>query len=69
LIERHSINATDSMILTCALDFALVERATGGDVILVSSDRRLISAAQAEGLLTFNPETQTTTELDALIGP
>lgn len=67
-VERHSINATDAMILRCALDFALVERAIGSDLILVSSDRRLIASAQAEGLDTFNPEVQTTVQLIALVG-
>ena len=68
-IDRYSLNATDAIVLRSALDLAANERAGGSDLVLVSSDRRLIAAAQAEGLLTFDPETQTTTELDALIGP
>jgi uncharacterized protein len=68
-IERHSLNATDAIVLQSAVDLAASERATGNDLILVSSDRRLIYAAQAEGLVTFDPETQTTAELNALICP
>jgi hypothetical protein len=33
----------------------------------VASDQRLLRAAAAEGLATFNPETQSQAELDALI--
>ena len=38
-------------------------------LVLVVTDRRLLRAAQAEGLLTFDPETQTQAELDAFLGP
>ncbi len=69
LIEKHSINSTDAVILRCALDKATGLRATGHDLILVSADTRLLRAAQAEGLLTFNPEADTQAALDALITP
>ena len=41
---------------------------TGDDLVLVTSDQRLLRAAQVEGVLTFNPETQTEGDLDALLG-
>jgi hypothetical protein len=44
-------------------------RAVGNDLVLVACDRRLLRAAQAEGLLTFDPENQTQPELDSLLGP
>lgn len=69
LILRHSINATDAVLLHSALDLATEVRGEGGNVLLVSADRRLIRAARAEGLLTFDPETQTQTDLDALLAP
>jgi hypothetical protein len=69
LIEVHSINATDAIILRLALNLAVRMRSVGDDLILVGSDQRLLRAAQAEGLLTFNPETQSQVELDALLGP
>jgi predicted nucleic acid-binding protein len=69
LIEVHSINGTDAIVLRLALNLAPRLRATGHDVVLVASDQRLLRAAQAEGLLTFNPEVQTRVELDALLGP
>ena len=65
LIETHSINSTDAIILRCALDSAIELRADGDDLILVGPDVRLLRAAQAEGMLTFNPETDSQTVLDA----
>lgn len=67
LINQHSINATDAILLRSALDLAAHYRINGDDLVLVASDQRLLRAAIAEGLLVFNPETQTTTDLDALL--
>src|SRR5262249_54775489 len=69
LVEAYSINATDAVILQSALDAAVTLRAAGNDLVLVSSDKRLLKAAQAEGLRTFDPETQTQADLDTLLGP
>ena len=68
LVEKHSLNATDAVILRSVLDLVVVLRATGDDLVLVTSDQRLLRAAQVEGVLTFNPETQTEGDLDALLG-
>ena len=68
LIEVHSINGTDAIVLRLALDSAARLR-PADDVVLVASDQRLLRAAQAERLLTFNPETQSQVDLDALLGP
>jgi predicted nucleic acid-binding protein len=68
-LDRHAINATDAVVLEAALQLAVPTRAAGNDLVLVASDRRLLRAAQAEGLLTFDPENQTQSELDALLGP
>lgn len=67
LIERHSINSTDALVLRSALDVAELLRQAGHDLVLVASDARLVRAAAAEGLLTFNPETDELTRLDELI--
>ncbi len=69
LILTHSINSTDAIILRSGLDLASTLRAAGNDLVLVTSDKRLLKAAQAEGLTTFNPETQTQADLDALLAP
>lgn len=38
LVERHSINTTDAVILRSALDLAAQLRADGDDLVLVTSD-------------------------------
>lgn len=67
LIEKHSLNATDALVLRSALDAAAMLRSGGNDLVLVSSDRRLLQAARAEGLNTFNPEQDSQAQLDAFI--
>jgi predicted nucleic acid-binding protein len=69
LIDKHAINATDAIILRVAQDVAQYLRGRGDDLVLVASDQRLLRAAQAEGLVTFNPETQDQATLAALVGP
>jgi predicted nucleic acid-binding protein len=69
LIVKHSINSTDAIALVSALAIADKLRARGDDLVLVASDQRLLRAAQAEGLTTFNPETQDQTALATLVGP
>ena len=65
--SAHNINTTDAHILRCALDKADELRTAGDDLILVSSDRRLLRAAKKERLLTFDPENDTQIDLDVLI--
>ena len=67
LIEKHALNATDALILRSTLNMATVLRSVGNDIVLVSSDHRLLRAAQVEGLQTFNPEIDVQTALDILI--
>lgn len=69
LIVAHSINSTDALILKSTLSIARRLRVTGDDLVLTASDQRLLRAAAAEGLTTFNPETQDQAALAALIGP
>ena len=65
--SAHNINTTDAHILRCALDKADELRTARDDLILVSSDRRLLKAADKEGLLIFDPENGTKIDLDVLI--
>lgn len=67
LIVAHSINSTDALTLKSALVIGRRLRIAGDDLILVASDQRLLRAAAAEGLMTFNPETQDAAALSALI--
>ena len=66
-ITQHSINSTDAILLQCVLDRTRELRANGDNLVLVSSDKRLIRAAQSEGVLTFDPETDSQTTLDVFI--
>ncbi|MDQ3815955.1 MAG: hypothetical protein M3347_18755 [Armatimonadota bacterium] len=66
-IEHYSLNATDAIVLSSALTVAQALRAAGDDLVLVASDNRLLSAAQAAGVATFNPETDSQQILDTMI--
>lgn len=67
LIHTYPINSSDAYILQCALDKVNELRLVGDDLIMVSSDQRLINAARTERILTFNPETDTPQTLDIII--
>jgi predicted nucleic acid-binding protein len=69
LIVAHSINSTDAVTLKSALSIARRLRAAGDDLVLVASDQRLLRAAQAEGLSTFDPESQDQAALATFLGP
>lgn len=69
LIVAHSINSTDALMLRSALVIARKLRAGGEDLVLAASDQRLLRAAGAEGLTTFDPESQDHAALALLIGP
>ena len=69
LIDDYSINSTDAYILQCVLDKAKELQETGSDLILISSDKRLLRAAIREGLRTFDPETDSQSSLDVLMDP
>ena len=56
LIETHSLNSVDAMVLRSALDIAAELRDTGDRLVLIASDQRLLRAARAEGLQIFNPK-------------
>jgi predicted nucleic acid-binding protein len=66
-IEKYSLNATDAFVLRSVMDAAALLRPDGDDVILVTSDLRLLHAAEGEGVTTFNPEVGLQAQLDALV--
>lgn len=66
-VIAHSINSTDALILRSALAIARRLRRAGDNLVLVASDQRLLRAAQAESLTTFDPETQDHAALAALL--
>ncbi len=57
LMDTHSINSVDAILLCSALDIADDLRKKKNELVLIASDQRLLRAAQTEGLLCFNPET------------
>ena len=65
LIGLHNLNATDAIILRSCLD--LQAGMSGDPAILCTSDKRLARAAQQEGLVVFDPEVDTLTQLDDLV--
>ena len=67
LIDNYSMNSTDAYILQCVLDKAKELREAGDDLILISSDKRLLNTAKKKRLPTFDPETDPQTSLDVLI--
>lgn len=57
LMDIHSINSVDAILLCSALDIVTNLGDENNELVLVASDQRLLRAAQTEGLLCFNPET------------
>ena len=53
LIQRHNINSADAAILATYLRF---QRTSAETCFLAASDKRLLRAAEAEGLKGINPE-------------
>jgi predicted nucleic acid-binding protein len=54
LIRRHNLNSADAAILAVTLRYA--RSTTSATILLIAADQRLLRAAQAEGVLTLNPE-------------
>jgi predicted nucleic acid-binding protein len=69
LIEKHSINATDAVVLRSALDINAHELEQGNELLLLTADKRLVTAAEGEGLRVINPEAATLVEVEALLAP
>ena len=57
LLVRHNLNSNDAAILAAYLRFQQSLPPGSPPCLLVAADRRLLRAAEAEGLKTLNPET------------
>ena len=68
LIAKHNLNATDAVILRSALNLQQVLREAGDELMLWTSDKRLVRAAQGEGLTAFDAEEETIGHLHQLLG-
>jgi predicted nucleic acid-binding protein len=66
LIDRRNFNSTDASVLTAFLNFARAQPSTT-DCVVVSADQRLLRAAQAEGMKTFNPEIVAPADVSAFL--
>src|SRR5207249_5594499 len=56
LMELYNVNANDGAILSAFLRYLHTIPPPAAPSILIASDNRLLSAAQAEGLRILNPE-------------
>jgi hypothetical protein len=56
LIDQHNINSTDAAVLAAFLEYARAPVSIDSACVLVAADRRLLRAAQAEGLQVIDPE-------------
>lgn len=56
LVDAHNMNSADAAILAAYLDFQSRLPSGSGTCLLVASDKRLLRAANAEGLQTLDPE-------------
>jgi predicted nucleic acid-binding protein len=68
-VDAHSVNSTDAILLESAVQIAALIRTAGDNLMVVASDLRLLRAVKAEGLDTFDPESKSTADPDALLGP
>lgn len=64
----HNLNATDALHLQVALETLQNSPIANSNMLMVSSDQRLLRASQSEGLPVFNPETDNIASLKALLG-
>lgn len=67
LTDLHNINSTDASILAAYLRYAQSQPQDAPSCVLVAADRRLIRAAEAEGLRTLNPELVPATDIPAFL--
>jgi predicted nucleic acid-binding protein len=65
-INFHHLNATDAILLAVLLHAKQV-RFSSDMLILVTADKRLVRAAEAEGIRTIDPESATDEEIAALM--
>ncbi len=65
LLVKHNLNSNDAAILATYLRFQQTLPPGSPPCLLVAADKRLLRAAEAEGLGTLNPEAQTPQDIAA----
>jgi hypothetical protein len=68
LLARHSLNATDAVILRSVLNLRQALAEVEDDLLLWVADKRLLRAAEREGVTVFDPEEETIDHLHHLLG-
>lgn len=63
MMRRHNINSTDAAILTLLLGYVRTPAAL--TCLLIAVDKRLLRAAEAEGIATLDPEQVSATDVSA----
>ena len=66
LVDRL-LEDVDALLLQAAMDYTTLLQNDGHDLVFVSSDQRLLKAAQKEGLSTFDPVQNTSVDLSILL--
>jgi predicted nucleic acid-binding protein len=66
-IDQHNLNATDAAILALYLRYSRMPRPGSERHWLVASDKRLLSAARAEGMAALDPEVVRASEVSHLL--
>ena len=66
-VHRYNLNASDALHLFQALNLKNLLKNMEHDLILLTSDRRLLRATDHEGLLTLNPEEAAQEDLEAFL--
>ena len=67
LVLAYNVNSSDAAMLSALLRYARAAYIVGTTCVLVASDHRLLAAAQAEGLVTLNPESVSAAAIPVLL--
>jgi hypothetical protein len=68
LTDQHNLNSTDAAILATYLRYARAQAAAAPICVLVAADRRLLRAANAEGLRGVDPEQVVAADVASTLG-
>ena len=66
-IAKHSINSTDAVILRSVVNLKNELDTAGDQLVLLTSDKRLVKAARNENVIVFDPEAETLASLQQLL--
>jgi len=67
IMRQHNLNATDAAILALLLDYTQLLPSGRSGCVVIAADRRLLRAADAEGLKTVDPEALADADVPAFL--